>query len=76
MSKDIWVREKVKVKSVYWQHPGKMKINWLMLDALFGAYLLGRHVVTAFVYEFFLFLKSLYWHTKLILSHISYCGNV
>lgn len=55
MSKDIWVREKVKVKSVYWQHPGKMKINWLMLDALFGAYLLGRHVVTAFVYEFFCF---------------------
>lgn len=52
MSRDIWVRETVKVTSVYWQHTDKMKINWLMLDALFGAYLLGKHVVTSFVYGF------------------------
>lgn len=52
MSRDIWVREKVKVASVYWQCTGKMKINWLMIDALFGAYLLGKHVVTSFVYDF------------------------
>lgn len=55
MSKEIWVREKVKVTSVCWQHPGKMKINWLMPDALFCAYLLGKHVVTGFDYDFFVF---------------------
>lgn len=52
MSKEIWVREKVKVTRLYWQHPENMKINWLLLDALFCAYLLRKCVVTGFVYDF------------------------